>query len=103
MNDSASQSIIPGLQMDRSGQASIDAELGKRLIDLAIALEPYTPHPVDVQHVVAAIIQAVRSGELRKGEPLPPTDAGLCSVLAPHVDAIFERYSGRVAREDEDT
>lgn len=100
MTDPTAWQIIPGIMLDESGRAAVDGPMGKRLIELAIQLEPYTPHPVDVQHVLAAIIIAARQGELAAAEPLPPTDAPFCHLLARHIDALFARHGGRVAPED---
>jgi hypothetical protein len=97
---SSSSFIIPGIELDATGHANVSPVMGQRLIELAIALEPHTPHPVDVQHVLAAIILAVRGGELPAGQPLRDTDAELCEILAGHVNELFQRSGGRVARDE---
>lgn len=94
------QSIIPGIELDPQGQATVDAAMGRRLVELAIELEDHTQHPVDVQHVLAAVIQGVRCGELSAGQPLRSSDTTLHQMLARHVDALFQRHGGRVAREE---
>lgn len=40
------------------------------MIDLAIELEAAVPEPVDVEHVVAAIVLAWRAGEIDSQTPL---------------------------------
>jgi len=100
MTEPTAQQIIPGITLDGSGRATVDGPMGKRLIELAIQLESYTPHPVDVQHVLAAIIIAARRGQLAATQPLPPADAPFCRLLAQHIDALFARHGGRVAPED---
>jgi hypothetical protein len=74
--------------------------MGRRLITLAIALEEHTPHPVDVQHVVAAIIYATRDGELALGEPLPDQAPGLMRLLATHVNRMFAEHGGKVSGDE---
>lgn len=100
MASSNAQQLIPGITLDASGQANVDGPMGQRLIELALALEAYTRDPVDVQHVLAAIILAVRRRELASGQPLPPTDPQLCGLLVRHVNALFARHGGRVARDE---
>ena len=68
MNDSGEQQIVPGISISVSGQATVDPTLADVLFDLAIKLEEPTNHPVDVQHVLAAIVMAARSCVV--GEPL---------------------------------
>lgn len=100
MSQPISRQIIPGIMLDPAGHASVDGPTGKRLIELAIALESHTRHPVDVQHVLAGIIVAASRGELAADEALPPTSTGLCGLLARHVDALFARHGGRVAADE---
>lgn len=100
MTQPSAQSIIPGIELDSQGQATVDAAMGRRLVELAIELEDHTQHPVDVQHVLVAIIQGVRCGELSADQPLRPSDTALRKLLARHVDALFQRHGGRVAREE---
>jgi hypothetical protein len=92
--------IVPGIELESSGHVKVEPAMGSRLIELAIELEPYTKHPVDVQHVVAAIILAVRAGELPAGQPLPEMDKPLLKILARHVDEIFDSSGGRVSIDD---
>jgi len=94
------QMIVPGISLDDSGQAIIDREMGQRLIALAIALEDHTPHPVDIQHVVAAIVYAARSGQIPIGEPLPNQGPELLSILAGHVNRIFAENRGDITGDD---
>ena len=61
---STDQQIAPGISVTSSGQATVDPTLADVLFDLAIKLEERTNHPVDVEHVLAAIVLAARKGEL---------------------------------------
>lgn len=92
--------VIPGIELDTAGQVTVDAPMGRRLISLALDLESYTSRPVDVQHVLAAIILATSNGDLVAGEPLPPPDSAWMRMLASHVDSIFQQTGGRVSEDD---
>ena len=56
MNNSHDQQIVPGLSVSTTGQATVDGSIADVLFDLAIKLEETTRLPVDVQHVVAALV-----------------------------------------------
>ena len=58
------QQIVPGLSVSATGQATVDPSIADVLFDLAIKLEEATTLPVDVQHVVAALVLSARNGEL---------------------------------------
>jgi len=95
-----SRVIVPGVELNDAGQASVDKAAGRQLISLALDLESYTSRPADVQHVLAAIILAINSGELVAGEPLPKPDPTWMRMLASHVESIFQETGGRVSEED---
>ena len=94
------QQVVAGISISSSGQATVDPSLADVLFDLALKLEEPTNHPVDVQHVLAAIVLAARSGELDPAIELSSDDPALVSVLAPHVKSVFENYGGEVGTED---
>jgi len=95
-----SRQIIPGIELDDAGRASVDASMGRQLILLAIELESYTSRPVDVQHVLAAIIMAAASGEPVTGESLQKPEPLFMRLLAAHIEQIFQRTGGRVSEDD---
>lgn len=99
MPHSDNQPIVPGISLDAAGQATVDPALADLLFDLAIQLEEPTNQPVDVEHVLAAIILAARQGELDANRPLT-ADAELVAVLVEHVKTIFTVYDGKVGRDD---
>ncbi len=99
MSHSDNQPIVPGISLDVAGQATVDPALADLLFDLAIQLEEPTNQPVDVEHVLAAIILAARNGELDSNRPLT-SDAELVAVLVGHVKSIFTDYDGKVGRDD---
>ena len=100
VSDSSDQQIVPGISVTSSGQATVDPSLADVLFDLAIKLEEPTNLPVDVEHVLAAIVLAARKGELDPNTPLSSDDPALAIVLADHVKAVFADYDGKVGMED---
>ena len=92
--------IVPGISVSSSGQATVDPSLADVLFDLALKLEGPTNLPVDVEHVLAAIVLAARSEELDRNMPLSSDDPALAEVLAVHVKTIFADYSGKVGEDD---
>ena len=94
------QQIVPGISVSVSGQATVDPALADVLFDLAIKLEGPTNLPVDVEHVLAAIVLAARNGELDASTPLLSDDPALEDILAVHVKTVFEQFGGNVGRDD---
>lgn len=74
--------------------------MGRVLFDLATQLEDSLPYPVDVEHVLAAIVLAARQGELGPDQQLVANDEALIPILIRHLQVIFERYDGRVSEDD---
>ncbi len=100
MESESEQQIVPGISVTPSGQATVDPSLGDLLFDLAIKLEEPTNLPVDVEHVLAAIVLAARKGELDPNTPLSSDDPALAEVLAGHVKTVFSDYGGKVGMDD---
>ena len=93
--------VAEGVLISPGGEVSVDEGLTDVLLDLAEALEDRTGRPVDVEHVVAAVVLANRAGNIGSGKRLRTGDDLLLMALAPHVEAVFEKYGGRVAEEEE--
>ena len=91
---------MPGIAVTSSGQATVDPALADVLFDLAIKLEGPTNLPVDVEHVLAAIVLAARKGELASDTPLTSNDPALVEGLVSHVKAVFEQFGGNVGMDD---
>ena len=100
MDNNDDQQIVPGISISSSGQATVDPSLSDVLFDLAIKLEEPTNLPVDVQHVLAAIVLAARNGELDPNTPLSSDDPSLAEVLVSHVITVFAEYGGKVGKDD---
>ncbi len=97
---SMEQQVLPGISVNSSGQATVDPSLADVLFDLAIRLEEPTNLPVDVEHVLAAIVLAARNGELDSNTPLSSDDPALAEVLAGHVKTVFADYGGKLGTDD---
>ncbi len=89
-----------GISLDVAGQAAIDPSLNDVLFDLALNLESPTDLPVDIEHVVAAIVIAAHQNQLSADHVLTADDAELIDILTPHVKSVFKLYDGRVGRDD---
>ncbi len=100
MDNRGDQQIFPGISLSSTGQATVDPALADVLFDLGIQLETITKLPVDVEHVLAAIVLAARNGQLNQFTRLSSSDLVLQEVLAVHVGAIFTKLDGKVGRDD---
>ena len=100
VDNSGDHQIVPGISVTSNGQATVDPSLSDLLLDLAIKLEEPTNLPVDVEHVLAAVVLAARTGELDPETPLSSDDPALVEVLVVHVKTVFERFGGKVGRDD---
>jgi hypothetical protein len=84
--------IAVGIRLNESGEVSVDGPTGRALFDLAIALEDATPHPVDVQHVLAAIVLAEREALVDESTRLTPDDPSLQRIIREYLPLVFKRY-----------
>ena len=100
MGKTSDNQIVPGISVTPTGQATVDPSVEDLLFDLAIKLEELTNLPVDIEHVLAAIVLAARNGELAPQTPLSSDDRGLTQILAVYVKTVFERFGGKVGRDD---
>ncbi len=92
--------LVPGITVGPSGQATIDPSIKDVLFDLAIALEEPTNLPVDIEHVVAALVLAAQSNEVDSNKEISATDVALIGVLAVHVKSVFALYGGKVGSDE---
>jgi hypothetical protein len=92
--------ILPGITITPSGQANVAPELADVLFDLALLLEEPTDLPVDIEHVLAAIVVAANKGDLDPDAALTASDPKLIEILEGHVKTIFTEYDGHVGRDD---
>jgi len=66
------------------------------MFDLAIKLEEPTNLPVDVEHVLAAIVLAARNGEFDPDTQLSSDDPALAEILVAHVKTVFADHGGKL-------
>jgi len=92
--------IVPGLSVSKTGQATVDSSIADLLFELAIKLEKMTGLPVDVQHVVAALVLAARCGQLDPQQPLSRDDSELTAALKAQLKTVFDVYGGNVGTDD---
>jgi hypothetical protein len=92
--------IVPGITVDATGQATVDATMHDVLFDLALRLESPTDLPVDMQHVVAALVLASHSGQIDSLTTIRADDADLIAVLVPHVKSVFRVFGGRLGPDE---
>ena len=100
MEDRTDRQIVPGIVVNSAGEATVDASLADVLFDLAVQLEEPTRLPVDVEHVLAALVLAARNNQLDPSVPLDSNDSTLVKTLATHVKTVFSIYGGQVGKDD---
>ncbi|MEM9646558.1 MAG: hypothetical protein AAF989_16315 [Planctomycetota bacterium] len=86
------EQIVSGIMLDDQGQAIIRRDMQEVLLDLSLALEDQTGMPVDVQHVVASLVLAVRDEKLRRDAELHGSDQDLINILCPLAKQIFQDH-----------
>ena len=92
--------IVQGIRMTPAGEVSVDPKVDDALFDLAVALQGPDDLPVDVEHVVAALIFASRQGQIPNEYQLRERDKALQAILKPHIRTIFQRFGGQVCEEE---
>ncbi|MDG2382158.1 MAG: hypothetical protein P8N76_10830 [Pirellulaceae bacterium] len=95
-----SRQIVEGIQLTNSGLATVDPALNDVLFDLALRLEKANDLPVDVQHVLAAIVLAANCGDLGADAKIVATDDSLVEILTHHVVVVFRDFGGEVGNDD---
>ena len=95
-----SNEILPGISTDDAGQVTVDKRAGELLFNLALQLEDTVSAPVDIEHVLAAIVLAWRAGEINAATDLTQQTPDLLQLLQSHLQTVFERYGGQLGSED---
>ena len=102
MNDPPPQAqfhVVRGITIDHRGQATIDPAIQDVLMDLALELEQPTGLPVDVQHVVAALVMARQHQQIEPAALIAAENPRLVSLLTPHVQSIFARHGDQLGED----
>ena len=100
MDSAKTHEILPGLSIDASGQATVDRRMGALLFDLAIELEAAASAPVDVEHVLAAIVLSCRAGQIDSTTSLTSDNAALLDALRVQIETVFDQYGGRLGQDE---
>lgn len=88
--------IAVGVCLSESGEVSVDGPAGRALFDLALALEDATPYPVDVQHVLAAIVLAERDSLVDAETRLTSDDPALTGIIRDYLPIVFQEYDDQL-------
>ncbi len=91
--------VAPGIRLSKKGEATIDPNVANVLFDLAIKLEEPTDLPVDVEHVMAAVVMLSREGRWDPQVALDANDEDLVRLLLPKVKMIFSQFGGKIGEE----
>ena len=91
--------IAQGISADDSGQVSVDADAGRLLIELAIDLEASVTEPVDVQHVLAAIVLAASDGLVDDQTRMSRDNDALRNSVIRYLPVVLERFGDQLGSE----
>jgi hypothetical protein len=94
-------SLPAGLSIDASGQAHVDKQLGDVLFDLALLLEDSVSQPVDIEHVLAAIVLAAQEGQINSQTQLVTCNQELLVILRHQLQCLFARYGKTFGDQDD--
>jgi hypothetical protein len=90
------EKIVDGVSINRRGTVTVAPGHQQVLCDLALALQDACKYAVDVEHVVAALVMAVRDGRLERDAVVTADDEHVTRVLLVYVNVIFEQFKGAV-------
>lgn len=91
---SQDRQIVPGITISKKNEATVAPEMADVLFDLGLKLEEKTDLPVDVQHVLAAIVMSAQAGEIDSEKPVVASDDQLVTKLTRYIKVIFEQLGG---------
>jgi len=100
MNRPPSVTIAQGITVTETGEATIDSSVTNTLFDLALRLEESTHLPVDIEHVVGAIVMASQQGDIDGDTILSADDSQLVQLLELGVRRVFAEYGGKVGQDE---
>ncbi len=92
----SAEQIVEGVTIDRQGMVVVGEGFQKTLCDLALDLQERTPHAVDVEHVLAALVMAVRDGKIPRNSSLSSSDGERNGILCRYIEVLFQRYAGKI-------
>ena len=101
MKRPAEHQVLPGIVVDTGGEVSVDSVAGKFLFDAALELEDAVPQPVDVEHVLAAIVLASREGRFEATTKTGTSNHELMEVLREYLPVVLRRYGSGFGRDND--
>ena len=100
MRKEAIEEIVEGLTIDRKGSVTVASGYQQVLCDLSLEMQELSSHPVDVEHVVAAVVMAVRDGRISRGSVLQSENQHQNQILVRYVEILFRKHQGKVGPVD---
>ena len=94
------EEIVNGVTIDRQGLVVVAEGMQQVLCSLALKLQDQTPHAVDVEHVLAAVVMAVRDGKLARNSSLDSFCKTELDILQRYIDVLFQRYGPNITEEN---
>ena len=88
--------IVEGVTIDRQGTVVVGKGFQQTLCDIALDLQEQTPHAVDVEHVLAALVMAVRDGKIPRNSGFSSVNEDQNKILSRYIEVLFERYAGKI-------
>ena len=90
------ETIVQGISLNRRGTVTVAPGHQQTLCDVAIALQGVCQYAVDVEHVVAALVMAVRDGRIERDSAISGDDELVIRVLQQYMPLLFEQLKGAV-------
>ena len=97
---SAGRQVVPGITLSAKKEATVAPELSDALFELALKFEDRTGMPVDVQHVLAAVVMAAGTGELHGETDIRKSEPGMETVLEKYIRIVFSEFGGQVGGDE---
>ena len=94
MGRSGLEVILKGITIDRHGTVTVEPGWQNVLRDLALDLQDLIPHPVDVEHVLAALVMSVRDGRILAEVDLNEVRSSHQRILVEYVNLLFQQFPG---------
>jgi len=100
MKKPSPEPIVEGVTIDRLGTVIVSEGHQQTLRDTAIALQDAIPYPVDVEHVLAALVMASRDGKIPRTATIDSENQEHIRTLSRYIEILFQKHGGKVTGED---
>ena len=91
MNGDAFRQVVPGIKVRADRRPVVDSALQQVLDRLVLDISHDVHLPVEIDHLLEAIVTAAENGELPADLELSRADAAVRMILAPHVRRVFKQ------------